>query len=124
MVEHAATTDNGISKDLFVLGSARELSHKLMVEKDILEGDWECWCQSHARRSGGKYLPGMQGRYVNSQKEEEHQKAQRAIEEEQRKTQLALEEAERKRSVHARVGRFCISDSDGIALIAQCRASS
>lgn len=48
MVEHAARTDGDISRDLFVLSSAKPLSCKLMLGKTIIEEnvseprqDWE-----------------------------------------------------------------------------------
>lgn len=100
MVEHAAKTDGDIAKDLFVLSSKKELSHRLMQDKGAIEKGWELYCMPEAPKGGETYLPGGQRRRVNEEKD-----------------QLRREEAKRK-SVRARWERFGMGLFGGIALIA------
>ena len=97
MVEHASSAADDISKDLFVASSANTLSHRLMLDKHVIEEGWNgLRSQPGNLYANVTYLPGGQRRHVNAQK---------------------LEEV-RRRSWQARLERFWVSIFGGIALIA------
>lgn len=96
MVEHGSKAGDDISKDLFVASSAKPLTRKLMIDKQVIEVNP---AQTPAQIYGPKqqtYLPGGQRRHVNAEKNEEL----------------------RMKSWRARLERFWISVLGGVALIA------
>jgi len=96
MCEHAAKAEDDIAKDLFVMDSANRLSHRLMIDADVIEGSWQAHRKAQPLEVGITYLPGGQRRHLNANAEEDR----------------------RKKSWQAQLERFRMSMIGGIALIA------
>jgi lipopolysaccharide export LptBFGC system permease protein LptF len=100
MVHHAEKTSDDISKDLFVVSSAKQLGYKMLTESGVIEGNWGTRCQPRPYKKNETYLPGGQRRFINATKRQE------------------VDEEMKKNKVSALWKRFWVSFFGGLALIA------